>query len=351
MHKKSSALLSPAIAIALAGLSLAMAPSAARADDTERFSIIEENDSILFNSDRHYTQGIRFSYLGPSLAPDSGWNGTYNLFGSFTPAFVSAPNSTRKFAIFAGQNLFTPQNLQLKPPDSTDRPYAGWLYGGASLLQETPLSQSSSRALLENLELDFGVVGPGALGKLAQNNFHGLIGTAKARGWSNQVQHEIGGMLSYERFYRLPLIGEFNGIDFVPQGGVTLGNVMTYGDVGGMLRIGKNLGADFGPARIRPALSGTDYFNADRLDGKLGFYVFVGAQGRAVGQNIFLDGNTFRTSPHVSKKILVADLQAGVSLFWSSSLRIDITALRRTPEFEGQHAPDKTASFALAFSW
>ena len=146
------------------------------------------------------------------------------------------------------------------------------------------------------------------LGKTTQNDFHGLIGTAKATGWSNQIQHEIGGMISYERFYRVPLIGDdTNGVDVVPQAGATLGNLMTYGDIGGMIRIGKNLGADYGPTHVRPSLSGADYFNADHLDGKLGFYVFFGAQGRAVGHNIFLDGNTFRQSPHVNKKILLRD--------------------------------------------
>ncbi len=63
-----------------------------------------------------------------------------------------------------------------------------------------------------------------------------------------------------------------------------------------MLRFGRNLEADYGPNRIRPSLSGTSYFNADYLEDPFGFYVYVGAQGRAVAQNIFLDGNTFRDS-------------------------------------------------------
>ena len=57
--------------------------------------------------------------------------------------------------MFLGQSIFTPQNLTLKPPDPRDRPYAAWLYAGTSLLQE------SNRHMLENLELDLGVVGPG----------------------------------------------------------------------------------------------------------------------------------------------------------------------------------------------
>jgi hypothetical protein len=117
------------------------------------------------------------------------------------------------------------------------------------------------------------------------------------------------------------------------------------------LRIGSNLEADYGPARIRPALSGTNYFNGDYLDGDLGYYFFIGTQGRVVGTNIFLDGNNFRTSRNVPKKTLVADLQTGFSVFWSTSWRADFSVVRRTEEFVGQASPDIIGTAALSFAW
>src|SRR5258708_39092254 len=126
---------------------------------------------------------------------------------------------------------------------------------------------------------------------------------------------------------------------------------MTYGDVGGQLRIGKGLLADYGLVRVRPALSGTDYFDADKLDCGRGYYFFIGAQGRVVGHNIFLDGNTFRPSARVPKKTCVADLQAGFSAPWSSTLRLDFSVVRRTQEFVGQHGLDEVGTAALTFSW
>ncbi|WP_158240718.1 lipid A deacylase LpxR family protein [Telmatospirillum siberiense] len=322
--------------------------SAARADDTNRISVLEENDSPYFNTDKHYTQGLRLSNLGPDVESGSGWNGPFDLAGRLAPVFSqdgSSPRSTRRYALFLGQSIFTPQNQALKPPDPRDRPYAGWLYVGTSLLQE------SNRHMLENLELDLGVVGPASLARQTQNDFHQFIGVAQAQGWSHEIQTEPGGMLTYERLWRIALVGDRdNGIDVVPQLGATVGNIMTYGAAGGLLRVGKNLRADYGPARIRPALSGTDYFDADHLDGDLGFYVFAGAQGRVVGQNIFLDGNSFRTSPSVDKRVFVADLQAGFSLFWSRSWRIDISGIRRTREYDGQHTPDVIGTATLSFS-
>ncbi|MDB5405698.1 MAG: hypothetical protein JWL84_610 [Rhodospirillales bacterium] len=333
--------------LTVAALAVAAAvPRPAIADTSERLNILEENDSIYFKSDRHYTQGLRASLLGPDVGNESEWNGPFNLFGDIAPVFGNAAQRSRRYAVFLGQSLFTPSNLQLKPPDSHDRPYGGWLYVGTSLLQE------SDRHVLENVELDLGVVGPGAFGKQTQNDFHQLIGVKQAQGWSSQIQNEPGGMLSYERLWRFALIGDGNdGVDIVPQAGATLGNVFTYGQAGGMLRIGKNLHADYGPVRVRPALSGTDYFDADQLDGKFGFYVFVGAQGRAVAHNIFLDGNTFRQSPSVRKRVFVGDLETGFSVFWSSAVRLDFAAVRRTKEFFGQQADDLIGTGALTVSW
>jgi lipid A 3-O-deacylase len=343
-------------AIALLALLLlpaadARAQQAAASADVEpsRFTILEENDSIYFNSDKHYTQGLRLSDLvGGAPAPGGWWDGAFNLL-SFGPFFQQG--GTRKTAFLAGQSIFTPKNLSLKPPDPKDRPYAGWLYGGVSMLQDNQL-QSVNGHMLENFEIDFGMVGPGALGKLAQNTFHQFIGAAEAQGWSNQIQHEFGGMVSYERLWRFPLLGDNSlGIDIVPELGATAGNVFTYGSVGGMLRIGKGLAADYGPVRVRPALSGTDYFDSAGLDGGVGWYLFAGTQGRAVGRNIFLDGNDFRVSRSVPKKTLVGDAEAGLAINWSESLRTDFTVMERSKEFYGQQSADVLGTAALTFSW
>lgn len=321
----------------------------ARADDKNRVILLEENDSLYFNSDKHYTQGFRISLLRPDLAPDSGWNAPFDALGHLVPIFPQAGSAwKRRYALFFGQSIFTPKDLHRVPPNPQDRPYAGWAYLGTSLLQET------AGHMLENFEIDLGVVGPAALARQVQDKWHELIGKGGAAGWSYQLRNEPGTMISYERLWRQPLIGDGHGaldVDIVPQAGATVGNVMTYGALGGQLRIGTNLPVDYGPVRVRPALSGTDYFDADRLDGNAGYYFFVGAQGRAVGRNIFLDGNSFRSSASIPKKTFVADLQAGFSVFWSSAIRADFSVVRRTEEFEGQNSPDVIGTAALSFSW
>ncbi|HXQ53116.1 MAG TPA: lipid A deacylase LpxR family protein [Stellaceae bacterium] len=323
------------------------AGSAARADEYARVNLLEENDSLYFKTDKHYTQGIRFSYLTPTLAADGMWAGLFHALPADTPFFNAGDSSDRRAAVLFGQSVFTPDNLRARPPSPHDRPYAGWLYGGASLLQR------SGADMLENLEFDIGVVGPAALGKQVQNDWHQLIGIRQANGWTNQLQNEPGVLLSYERLWRIAVPGVAIGpigIDVVPQIGATLGNVFTYGEVGAMLRIGTNLGADFGPARVRPALSGTDYFDGDKADDGLGGYFYIGTQGRVVAQNIFLDGNTDRTSPSVARKVLVGDVQSGFAFEWSRRVRLDLSVSLRSDEFNGQHSPDEIGTVGLSFA-
>ncbi len=322
----------------------AHAGDASGADDPWRMNLLEENDSLYTHTDKHYTQGLRISALSPRIGDE--WTNDLFDWAQIFPT-VFATGGTRRVAVFLGQSVFTPVDLDIKPPDPRDRPYGGWLYSGASLLQETGNQ-------LENLELDLGVVGPAALGKEVQNDWHQFIGIHQARGWSSQIQNEPGVVLSYERLWRVPipfLSGAENGIDIVPQLGGSGGNVFTYGEAGALLRIGRHLEADYGPVRIRPALSGTDYFNSAALGDDVGFYVFAGVQGRVVARNIFLDGNSFRQSPSVQHKTFVADLQAGVSAFWSRRLRVDLSVVRRTDEFVGQTRQDIIGTAALAVSW
>lgn len=330
-----------------AALLIAWALPARADDDSQRLSVILENDSLFFDSDKHYTQGLRIGYLGPDVKSGSRWNGPFDLLGGLLPVFqMGEGKRSRRYALSVGQSFFTPSVIATDPPDPRDRPYAGWLYLGADLLQDT------NQRMLEHLELQLGVVGPAALGKQVQREWHDLVDGTEPLGWDSQLENEPGLVLSYERKWRLTLVGNGStGIDLIPELGGSLGSVFTYGEAGVLLRFGRNLLADYGPARIRPALSGTDYFNREYLEGDFGIYGFVGAQGRAVARNIFLDGNTFRSSASLDKEPLVADLQAGVSLFWLSGARLDVSVMHRTDEFEGQDKGDVLGIVSFGASW
>lgn len=308
--------------------------------DDARLNVELENDFFTpQGSDRHYTNGVRLEVLSRPISgsevPD--WSKTpYRAW----PAFDLS--ATRRVGLALGQNIFTPADTDRRVPDPRDRPYAAWAYLGAILATE-----GADR--LDTVELDLGVVGPAAGGRDVQNGFHTLINVPKANGWAHQLHDEPGIVLSAERRWRFaapPVLPLHLEADAIPIVGASAGNVMTYANAGAMLRIGQGLGVDFGPPRIRPALPGSP--GAGATANGYGWYLFAGVDGRAVAHDIFLDGNSFRASPSVNKKPLVADFEAGFAVLIGRA-RMTYTYVQRTPEFDGQSGPDRFG--ALSFSW
>lgn len=77
------------------------------------------------------------------------------------------------------------------------------------------------------------------------------------------------------------------------------------------------------------------------------WYLFAGAQGRAVARDIFLDGNTFSSSHSVDKKTFVADFQAGAAVIYRG-VRLAATQVYRTREFDGQPQADRFGAISLS---
>lgn len=326
-------------------------------EDEERniFTFQIEND--VFNrfekSDRDYTNGVRLGWLSPAL-PDLP-DGIVNL--TTIPTFLGedpVTSVTRRIGISFGQNLYTPKDTDSSAAILNDRPYAAWLYGGFALQQTYKrLDQKTGKeepVRLDTLQLDLGVVGPAAGGEFVQNNFHKLIGVASANGWANQLHNEPTIGLTFERRWRtargVVLEDPKLEYDFVPRLGAALGNVATYGAVGGTVRIGKELRNDFGPTRARPALPGSEGFIGDGF----GWYFFFGAGGEAWARNMFLDGNIDGNSMHVTRRPLIAEAQAGLAVLFNG-VRISYTQVLRTPEFFERDRWDQFGSVNVTFRY
>ncbi len=315
-----------------------------------------ENDffSGPVNKDRHYSNGLRANWTSPSLidAPEALRNFTdlpESILSFLDPR--AAGSVKRRYGVGFGQSIYTPENKATSALIPDDRPYAGWLYVGFSL-QTTRFDVSKEvpdAIRLDTWELDIGMIGPAALGRQVQNSFHTFIGDDESRGWSHQLHNEPGVNLTFERRWRvgrLRLIDQPFKLRFdtVPMVGFTVGNVNTYAAAGGIVRIGENLGNDFGPPRIRPSLPGSESIDPES---NFGWYLFAGADGEAVLRNITLDGNTFRDSAHVDKKPFVGNLTAGLAFFVGGS-RLAYTYVLRSKEFDGQKGFDQYG--ALTFT-
>jgi hypothetical protein len=211
-------------------------------------SFVYENDAFN-NSDVHYTNGVRVSWIPPSgQTPD--W--AIKIARSI-PWFSRSGEVLHGYSV--GQSMFTPNDISKKNPPQDARPYAGWLYGSISLGIETGQQ-------LDHLVLTIGIVGPASLAEQTQSLIHELARAQQAQGWDHQLHNEPGLMVSWQRSWRAlavrPLVGR--QLDLTPHLGMTLGNVLTIMNGGLTLRYGANLPLDYGPPRIQPGLTGTSSF-------------------------------------------------------------------------------------------
>lgn len=289
-----------------------------------------ENDKFFAGTDRHYTQGAKFTRLYNRAAdgPLEKWLSTqFQRFG--------VKLSGAKIARSIGQDIFTPGNTDTAALIPNDRPYAGWLYysiGYHAIVDDNRCWIAEATA---------GIVGPSAQGEFAQNGWHDVIGVPHANGWANQLHDEPGFNFAVEHRWRLP--GAQKWWDVVPRTGLVLGNVNTHLSAGGALRIGLDLPEDFGYDLIR-AGSG----NVERPTKKFSAYFFAAMDTRLVARNIFLDGNTWRDSHSVRKRPVVWDGSVGIALT-GRSFKILYTQNYRSKDFYGQVRRDVFGSIAIAW--
>ncbi|MFT3781951.1 MAG: lipid A deacylase LpxR family protein [Nibricoccus sp.] len=305
--------------------------SSTRARTAPVMTLYFEND-VFSGTDQHYTNGVKLSWLSADLTSwaQEGWRKT---FVGLLP-FVNRPGTQKNFGLAVGQNMYTPQNISTPTPDPLDRPYAGWAYIEIAFVSKT-LTTS------DTVSIQAGIVGPHSQAEGTQRLVHEWIGSPRPRGWGQQLHDEAGVNLIYERRWRFygRALSNTLGVDLIPHAGLSLGNVQTYANLGGTFRFGINLPSDFGVQLARAGSVGGA--PTDDLDPRVAMsrnfslFVFAAADGRAVGRDIFLDGNTFRDSPSVKKERFVADLSAGAGLI-AGAWQVTFSVVRRTREFETQ---------------
>jgi lipid A 3-O-deacylase len=310
-----------------AGCALGLSTSHAE-DGWDRpiFVFREENDATF--SDRHYTQGLELRYLSGDQREDT-WLTRY------VPS-IGYDVERWKWGLEVGQQIYTPADIEERRLIRTDRPYAGWLYGGV-ILQHRGVT-SHGIGVMETWQLQVGVVGPESLADEAQIWWHDIWGFRDANGWDNQIETEVGGLLGYTRRYRLQLgVDEGLALQLLPEGGFALGNIRTEARLGGLVRVGWNIPNEFGLTDSKPVWD-------------FGFNVFGGVMGWAVLVDIFLDGNHFRESHEVHKEPLVGEARYGLAIT-SRHLELSLARIHRTKDFTRQEEEDAFFSLVLTLKF
>ncbi len=337
------------IALLLPATALAAEP----VDDTWTMNMYLEND-LFGETDQNYTNGLRLSWVSPNLESfhhDPRMPNVINRINDRFDRLLDFKESlTRNVVVSLGQQIYTPETIAATELLVDERPYAGYLYMGFAYP-----ARSDDR--LDSVEIDLGIVGPSARGEEAQNKVHEIRGFDKFQGWDNQLRDEPTLQLAYERKQRLlkgklPLGMEH---DFIGHAGGALGNVAAYINAGGEYRLGWGLPEDFGTSAIRPggdnSAPGQGDYRQHRSD-KLfhGLHGFISADGRVVGRDIFLDGNTWKDSHSLDKEYLVADISVGISAL-IGDWKVSYGQVFRTREFKAQRHSHEYGSLTLSYTW
>ncbi len=296
-------------------------------------SVRWENDAF-GGTDKFYTDGVALgvSHTGPSwMDPLADW--------------LPWGEGRRTVGYDVAQGMFTPSDKDLNPPDPADRPYAGILAFGLTLHIEKETSY-------HGLKFVTGVVGPWSLAKETQDTIHDLIGNGKSQGWDYQLHNEPIFNLAYEYRHKFQLAGEREqwAVQALPLAGGWLGNMLTQGEIGGLLRTGYNMPDDFGPSLVRGMGFMPPPRNITPVGSKSGwgFSVYGGAFGNFVLRDITLDGNTWQDSPSVDKKFFVPAAGVGMSV-GNRRIQASFSYVFWGKEFEGQQDYSKFGSLSVSY--
>lgn len=335
-------------------LLLLVLSASATADRDQReewtINLYIEND-LFSETDQDYTSGVRLNWVSPDV--------TDYIENEDLPEWLKRVNRRltffhknhdglqRNVMVSVGQQIYTPESLNDTSLILDDRPYAAWLFLGFGY-------QTRADDQLDTLEIRLGVIGPAALGKQTQDFIHDLRGFEKFQGWDNQLRNELGFTAVWEhKRKRVWHLGELD-MDVIGHSGIALGNVRAHLNAGAEFRVGFALPDDFGTSAIRPGGENSTPDSAwdPRItsDQRWGLHLFAALDVRLVGHDIFLDGNSFKSSHDISKESVVADAAVGFSFIYGGG-RFSYAQVFRTKEFSRQDSPHSYGSLAFSYTF
>lgn len=310
-----------------------------------QFRIYWENDSI-FNpandTDRHYTNGLAVTLAFPSDGLADVFEDCFHL-----------PTESAAFGLFAGQQIYTPRDINADIPPPDDRPYAGYLYGGVYFQRQATHDwgdMPDAFQTLDHFQIEMGVVGPSSLAEEVQSEFHRVFGADDPEGWAFQLRDEFAFQLYYRRKWRFDLVGTHNsgqfGVQVIPQVELAAGTVHINASIGTVGRLGWNMPDDFGPGRLFDFVSATGLDLGQPPKQGPSLHVYGRLTGTAVAWNTFLNGNVYHNGPSVTPEPLVGQAQVGIVASlrlgnWTHQAGFAVTFL--THEFTTQQTNDSYA--------
>jgi Uncharacterized protein conserved in bacteria len=263
----------------------------ARGDDarpaTEYLSVVFEND-VFFQEDGGYTNGFGIA-LG---------KGTFDEFDQDnTPAWLlplvklsylsRLDNRKRAISYLFGQVINTPEDIESEDLLSQQQPYSGALLWRANFY-------AVDTDTTDRIALHLGVVGPSAKAEESQKLIHKLTSGTNPRGWAHQLNDEPVVRLEFahsEKLWQRSLTGGL-GIEFIGSAHGGVGNLRSDIGAGAGFRWGNHLAETVHTATDLPGRE----VNPIAGVGERRWLVFVEVLGRYVFNDIFIEGNSVKSS-------------------------------------------------------
>jgi hypothetical protein len=277
---------------------------------------INFDNDILDNTDRYYTNGIRFDFISPFLKQSP-------LSWLMVPYWGRGINY---YGVSIGQNMYTPYTTKVGGIHQGDRPYAAYLFFGSFKISNDP-----GKKFRQTSEIDLGVIGPSAYGDFVQKSFHNSVPTNnEPLGWEYQVQNDL--VLNYNLTYEKGLVSN-RRMELNLNGVGALGTLYTH--MGG--------GFQFRAGLMNPYF-GTYGFSSMKVNkvkdySKFQAFVFFTSLGKLVGYDATLEGGMFNKSSIYtlkSREVSLFTYQGTLGFTLSyAGIRLDVEQFLLSPEFHG----------------
>ena len=283
-----------------------------------------DNDSYLLQgSDRYYTDGI-FVFYRHALKTDNN---------------PKLQNKVLGFEL--GQKIYNPQTGNISQASTVDRPFAGYLYAGASL---NLLYKNESNL---KLSAQVGVIGPASGGEGTQKFVHNTFDFYAINGWQYQIQNAFQFNLSAE-YNRL--LTRSDGFDITASGYANLGTGFTGAGIGPLFRLGK-LGQLFNSISTQSTAIAKQ--NAPQTSNGE-FFIHYKPTFNYIAYDASIEGGLFHTKNPASLEVTrvpnrtIFSNQVGVS-FVSKRWVLDYTATFPSPAVDPQYYSQQWASITVLY--
>ena len=276
-------------------------PSAA---STFGFSL--DNDFFL-GLDRHYTNGLRLSWLSDARRSDADCGVDSGLCA--LPG-ISGAHRQQAWSVALQQMMVTPEDISRTTPNYNDLPYVGFTHLDLGFY-------GWSDRLLTGYGLRLGVVGQASGAKNSQQFIHRLIGSRQPEGWDQQLgPATIGGVYAFQsrQLYRQDLGAGYAWAAHFAYG-VDINNFIAAAKMAGFVSFGHHMTMRFIPDFTGLSVGAAMIGNTEGSE-RTGWSVFAGLMNE-------YDGYSYmeRHAPaayHLDARHWLANLLVGASHRWST---------------------------------